>query len=250
MTIPPRSRHPPARRRVPAYPAAVTPDATASRTRVLIVEDHRLVAEALGAALDLADDLVVVGMAGSVDEAHRLVADRRPDVVLMDRRLPDGDGVRAAAALTTSWPDLKVVIVTASDDESIVLSAMEAGCAGYVTKFRPIPELIQAVRSARAGELLVSPAVLAALAARMRAGAQAPRTALSARERQVLQLLAAGLYKEDIARQLGITATTVRNHTQSILGKLKVHSKLEAVAVGMRLGLVRAAEVGRVARQM
>jgi DNA-binding NarL/FixJ family response regulator len=224
---------------VPPYPVGVTPASTTAPTRILIVEDHRLVAEALAAALDRAGDLVVVGTAGSVDEANRLVAERRPDVVLMDRQLPDGDGVHAAAALTGSWPDLKVVIVTASDDETTLLSAIEAGCSGYVTKFRPVPELIQAVRSAQAGELLVSPSVLATLAAGMRARAQSPGSELSPREREVLQLLAAGLYKEDIARRLGIGITTVRNHIQSILGKLHVHSKLEAVAVGTRLGLVR-----------
>jgi DNA-binding NarL/FixJ family response regulator len=219
----------------------VIPVPTTPPTRVLIVEDHRLFAEALAAALDRAPDLLVVGTATSVDEARRLVAELLPDVVLMDRQLPDDDGVRAAAAFTTSWPDLKIVIVTATDDETVLLSAIEAGCSGYVTKFRPVPELIQAVRSARTGEVLVSPSILASLAARMRARAQAPSTDLTTREREVLQLLAAGLYKEDIARRLGIRVTTVRNHTQSILGKLDVHSKLEAVAVGMRLGLVRPA---------
>lgn len=167
MTVPLRGCHPPPSSPEPAYSAAVAPGPTPSRTRILIVEDHRLVAEAFAAALDLAGDLMVVGTSGSVDEARRLIADRRSDVVLMDRQLPDGDGVRAAAALTTSRPDLEVVIVTASDDEAILLSAIEAGCSGSVTKFRPVPELIQAVRSARAGELPVSPSTLAELAARM-----------------------------------------------------------------------------------
>ena len=220
----------------------MTPAATATRTRVLIVEDHRLFAEALAASLDRMPDLTVVGTATSVTEGRRLVADRNPDVVLMDRQLPDGDGVEAAAAFTTSWPELRIVIVTATDDDTVLLSAIEAGCAGYVTKFRPVPELIQAVRSARAGEVLVSPSVLASLAARMRAGARvAPRTDLTAREREVLELLAAGLHTQDIARRLGIRVTTVRNHTQSVLGRLGAHSQLEAVAVGMRLGIIRSA---------
>lgn len=215
--------------------------ATADRIRVLICDDHALVAKALGLLLAAYPDVEVVGVAGTVAQVRELAASRFPQVVVMDYALPDGDGVEATAAIKDAHPDVHVVMLTAYADEDVLVAAIEAGCSGYVTKDKGADELMTAIRLAAGGQAMVSPDMLARLLPRMRRNHHGLGWDLTARERQVLDMLADGASKEDIARHLFLSTNTVRNHIQSILTKLHAHSRLEAVAAATREGLVHRA---------
>jgi two-component system response regulator DevR len=208
------------------------------RIRVLVCDELRLVAQAVAALLGQQPDIEVVGIAGSVGEVCELALSERPDVVLMEYALPDGDGVSATAAIKASRPEVNVVMLTSFLDEEILLGAIEAGCSGYVTKQKGSDELTTAVRLAAAGGAMVSPDMLARLLPRMRRSHHGLGWDLTPREREVLDLLADGESKEAIARRLFLSTNTVRNHIQGILTKMHAHSRLEAVAAATREGLV------------
>lgn len=208
------------------------------RIRVLICEDHHVVAQGLAMVLGAESDIEVVGVAGSVAEVRQMVVSRRPQVVLMDYGLPDGDGVSATAAIKASQPDVQVIMLTSYVDEDVLVAAIQAGCTGYVTKHKGADELTAAVRLAAEGEALVSPDMLARLLPRLRRGNHGLGWDLTPRERQVLDLLAMGESKEAIAHRLFLSTNTVRNHIQNILTKLGAHSRLEAVAAAAREGLL------------
>jgi two-component system, NarL family, response regulator DevR len=213
-------------------------DGVAGRIRVLICDDHQLVAQALSLMLAAQPDIEVVGVAGTAAEVRAMAAAVAPHVVLMDYALPDGDGVAATAAIKAAQPDVRVVMLTSMLDEGVLVAAIEAGCSGYVTKHKSSEELTTAVRLAAAGEALVSPDMLARLLPRLRRNHHALGWDLTPRERQVLDLLADGRSKEEIAERLFLSTNTVRNHIQSVLTKLHAHSRLEAVAAATREGLV------------
>jgi DNA-binding NarL/FixJ family response regulator len=207
--------------------------------RVLIVDDQRLFADLLKRVLDDAEGIDVVGVAETAVKGYAMARELAPDVVLMDYQLPDGNGVQAAANVLSVRPETNVVMVTASDDESVYLAAIEAGCSGFITKSTALDELEEAVRSVAAGEALISARMLA----RVLAQAKPPRTQqakvdLSPREVEILALTARALTNPQIAEELHLSVKTVRNHMQNILWKLDSHSKLEAVAVASRRGLV------------
>ncbi|MBW3657900.1 MAG: response regulator transcription factor [Actinobacteria bacterium] len=205
--------------------------------RVLIVDDHEMVAEGLRDALARHEDIQVVGGAGSARRAVELAAELRPDVVLMDYRLPDGDGASTAKRIRAGAGRPAVVMVTASDHDSVVAAAVQAGCSGYVTKDRAVGEVVVAVRAAARGELTFPVEVLTRLVPR--AGDQEASTeALSPRERQVLRLVAEGRSTDDIATDLVLSPHTVRNHVQRTLRKLGAHSKLEAVNTAVQHGII------------
>ena len=206
---------------------------------MLVCDDHRVVAEGLSMVLGAQPDLEVVGVAGTVAEVCELAASLRPDVVLMDFALPDGDGVAATAAIKLARPEVKVVMLTSFVDVDVLVAAIDAGCSGFVTKHKAGEELTAAVRLAAEGEALVSPDMLARLLPRLRPSYHGVGADLTPREREVLDLLAQGESKEAIAQRLFLSANTVRNHIQNILGKLGAHSRLEAVATATREGLIR-----------
>ena len=209
------------------------------RIRVLVCDDHRVVAEGLAMLLEAQPDIEVVGVTGTVAGVCELAASLRPDVVLMDYALPDGDGVAATAAIKAARPEVKVVMLTSFVDVDVLVAAIDAGCAGFVTKHKAADELTTAVRLAAAGEALVSPDMMARLLPRLRPSYHGVGSDLTPREREVLGLLAQGQSKEAIAQRLFLSANTVRNHIQNILGKLGAHSRLEAVATATREGLIR-----------
>jgi two-component system, NarL family, nitrate/nitrite response regulator NarL len=209
--------------------------------RVLIVEDHRMFSQALSAALDEADDIAVTSAVSSAADGLRAAAETNPDVVLMDYRLPDGNGVELARRIKATTPAARIVMLTASSDDSVLRQAIEAGCSGYLTKDHTIEELILAVRAAYNGEAVISPALLSRLVARETDRAR-PGSDLTAREAEVLRLLAQGRSNPQIATALDIRLATVRNHVQSVIEKLHAHSKLEAVATATRLGIIRPAD--------
>lgn len=205
--------------------------------RVLIVDDHAMVAEGLRDALVRHQDIQVVGGAGSARRAVELAEELRPDVVLMDYRLPDGDGASTTKRIRAGRGRPAVVMVTASDHDSVVAAAVQAGCSGYVTKDRAVSEVVAAVRAAARGEMTFPVEVLARLLPGS-GGGETTSEALSARERQVLQLVADGRSTEDIAAELVLSPHTVRNHVQRTLRKLGAHSKLEAVNIAVQHGIL------------
>ncbi|MFL5727772.1 MAG: response regulator [Chloroflexota bacterium] len=210
--------------------------------RVLFVEDHQLLAEALSAMLAREPDISVVGIAGSVAEAKAFAKDRL-DVVLMDYRLPDGTGADATRAIKARWPAARVVMLTAVKDDETVLESIQAGADGYLTKDRAADDVVQAVRAANAGETLLPRSVIVEIARRVAAAKERAEDRqimepLTARELEVLRALTDGLSTREICDRLFIAPNTLRTHVQNIMGKLRVHSKLEAVAFALRNRLV------------
>lgn len=210
--------------------------------RVLFVEDHQLLAEALSAMLAREPDISVVGIAGSVAEAKAFAKDRL-DVVLMDYRLPDGTGADATRAIKARWPAARVVMLTAVKDDETVLESIQAGADGYLTKDRAADDVVQAVRAANAGETLLPRSVIVEIARRVAAAKERAEDRqimepLTARELEVLRALTDGLSTREICDRLFIAPNTLRTHVQNIMGKLRVHSKLEAVAFALRYRLV------------
>jgi DNA-binding NarL/FixJ family response regulator len=228
------------------------PEEDAPALRVMVCDDHRVVAQGLAGMVERQSDMTVVGMAHSMAGALEMAAAHDPDVVLMDYRLPDGDGVSATQALKAANPQVKVVLLTSFTDETVLLAAMEAGCSGFVTKHQGGEEVVRAVRLAAAGEAVVSADMLSRLLPRLspqtrgvgqgggRQG-RSPGWDLTARELEVLQLLAEGASTPAIAERLVLATNTVRNHIQNIFSKLEVHSRLEAVTTAARAGLIRGA---------
>jgi two-component system, NarL family, nitrate/nitrite response regulator NarL len=209
-----------------------------SPTRVLLVDDHQLLTDSLARLLTAEPDIEVVGIAASVAETRRQTSPR-VDVALMDYRLPDGTGADATRIVKARWPSARVVMLTAVQDDETVLESIQAGADGYLTKDRAVDDVVATVRSARAGETLLPRSVIMGIAqrvagARDRQAERAPIEPLTARELQVLQALAEGMATPAICARLSISRNTLRTHVQNIMMKLHVHSKLEAVTVGLR----------------
>ncbi len=211
---------------------------TASELRVAIVDDHAVFAEALNTALQHVPDVRTVGIATTVASGIALIDAARPDVAVVDYTLPDGFGSELIQQLAGRGSPTRVVVLTGVTDEGAFRDALEAGCAGYVTKDRPLDELVAAVRAAAAGDMAVSPALLGRVLPQLRGADGRSITRLTPREQEVLQLVADGLANKAIALELGLRLHTVRNHVQNILTKLGAHSKLEAVATATRAGML------------
>ncbi|MCU1492000.1 MAG: two component transcriptional regulator, LuxR family protein [Acidimicrobiaceae bacterium] len=213
---------------------------TGRNITVTVVDDHAMVAEGLSALLDEHDDLEVVGTAGGVADAYCLIEERQPDVVVIDYRLPDGDGASATVEIVRRWPGTKVVMLSAEGGDELLALAIRAGCFGFLPKERAGAELATAVRAAQRGEFFVPTDVLAGLLERLRPAPDsgAVTSQLTNRELQVLKLVAEGRSTDAIRTELGLSEHTVRNHVRAILAKLGAHSKLEAVAIAAREGIV------------
>ena len=210
--------------------------------RVLLVDDHALLTGSLSQMLSREPDMEVVGVAGTVADA-KAMSRQRVDVVLMDYRLPDGTGAEATRAIKARWPTARVVMLTAIADDETVLESIQAGADGYLTKDKAVDEVVDAVRSANAGETLLPRSVIVGIAqrvaaARDRSAERRPVEALTARELEVLRALTDGFSTPEICERLFIAPNTLRTHVQNIMGKLRVHSKLEAVAFALRHRLV------------
>lgn len=210
--------------------------------RVLLVDDHQLLTGALSRMLASEPDIQVVGVAGTVAEA-KAIARERLDVVLMDYRLPDGTGADATRAIKARWPAARVVMLTALNDDETILESIQAGADGYLTKDRAVEDVVGAVRAAHAGETLLPRSVIMGIAQRVAAardrGTERRQVdPLTPRELEVLRALTEGLSTPEICERLFIAPNTLRTHVQNIMGKLRVHSKLEAVAFALRNRLV------------
>ena len=206
--------------------------------RVLVVDDHPMFAASLAQALESEPDLLVVAQATSIAEARGSLASTAPDVVLLDHRLPDGDGVGAIAGLHGIRPSARIVVLTATASDRVLVAAMEAGAAGFIAKTQQLDDVIAGVRAAAQGESVVSAKLLTRLLPRLQRRSGGGRTELTEREREILDLLARGLPNADIAHELTLSVHTVRNHVANLSAKLGAHSKLEALSIAVREGLV------------
>jgi DNA-binding NarL/FixJ family response regulator len=204
--------------------------------RVLIVDDHPIVRNGLRGAFADAPDIEVAGEAGDGREGVREALRLGVDVVLMDLRMPEMDGVQAIVELAREAASVRVLVLTTFDSESDVLPAVEAGAVGYLLKDTPPEELIRAVRAAHRGESVLAPSAARQLMGRVR---KATGLALTDREVEVLQMVADGASNREAARQLFISEASIKTHLQHVYDKLDVRDRAAAVGEGYRRGLLR-----------
>jgi DNA-binding NarL/FixJ family response regulator len=219
--------------------------------KILLVDDQTLIRQGIRLLLEIESDLRVVGQAGNGREALEQVERSRPDVVLMDVRMPEMDGVAATREITQRFPEVKVIILTTFEDDETVFEGLKAGARGYLLKDISSEAMAAAVRKVAAGEALIEPRLTRKVLAefsRMASAGQTPAAApatdqvlpvpLTEREQDVLQALAHGMSNREIAEQLVITEGTVKNHVSSLIDKLGVRDRTQAVLKGQELGLI------------
>lgn len=234
-----------------AQPAATHHAAAVSAgaaIRVLVADDHPVVRSGIAGLLNAADDITVVGEASDGVEAVALARELQPDLVLMDLRMPLLGGAEATAEITAGLPATRVLILTTYETDDHILGAIEAGASGYLLKAAPAEEILAGVRSIVEGETVLAPAIAAKLVQRVRASvtdtadgtgtAPTGRPQLSARELQVLRLVADGLSNPQIARTLFIGEATVKTHLLHVFEKLEVSDRTRAATLALELGLL------------
>jgi two-component system response regulator DevR len=214
-----------ARSAAPLIPAPIT---------VVIVDDHLMVADSLATILSANDDMKVLAIAATCASGLEAVARYRPDVLLLDQRLPDGLGTDSLEAMLTECPSMKVLIVTAGDTDDVLARAIMGGAAGVIPKGKRAITLINAVRAVANDEAVVTPEALRRLMPHLAQASGGIGADLTVREREVLRLLVAGKSTSALAAELFVAPATARNHIQAVMNKLKAHSRLEAVAIALR----------------
>jgi DNA-binding NarL/FixJ family response regulator len=198
----------------------------------LLVDDHEVVREGLRLSLSRAPHIRVVGEAGDGETAVALAERRRPDVVIMDVRMPGMDGLEATKKLVESVPDAKVLIFTAYNEKSLLSRGLESGAKGYILKEAPHQTLVRAIEKVAAGEGYVDPALMPDFLSKDR------EDMLTTREREILQLLADGMSNADVAQRLFISQETVKSHVRHILAKLEADTRTHAVAIALREAII------------
>jgi DNA-binding NarL/FixJ family response regulator len=212
--------------------------------RVMVVDDHAAFAESLRDVLGRRAGFELTASAGTGEEAVRIAEAELPDVILMDQNLPGTNGAKTTAQILARLPNTKVVMLTGGGTDDEMLEAVEAGVSGYLIKTARVAEIAEAVERVAGGEMLIPAATLMALMrrARERAAIRADRAkqaaTLTPREREVLALMSAAIETRAIAVQLGISTNTTRGYVQTVIEKLGVHSRLEAVLKAQELGLL------------
>ncbi|GGL91889.1 DNA-binding response regulator [Curtobacterium citreum] len=205
--------------------------------RVVVADDHPIVRAGIVALLQDADDVQVVGQASDGETAVRLALAERPDVVLMDLRMPGIDGDQATARILAREPGVRVLILTTYESDDQILAAIEAGAAGYLLKAAPESDILAGLRATARGETALAPSAAAALV--RRATTKGPTgPALSPREHEVLRLVAQGNSNPAIGRALFLSETTVKTHLGHVFEKLGVNDRTRAVTRAMELGLL------------
>jgi DNA-binding NarL/FixJ family response regulator len=209
--------------------------------RVVIADDHALFRRGLEMVLETEPDIEVVAEANNGKQAFEAAVEHMPDLVLMDVRMPAHGGIDATRRIKESAPHIKILMLTISDEEEDLYDAIKAGASGYLLKEISIEEVATAIRSVRAGQSLISPSMatkllteFAAMARKDEEKQQMPAPRLTAREMEVLTLVAQGMNNRDIAKALFISENTVKNHVRNILEKLHLHSRMEAVVYAVR----------------
>jgi len=208
---------------------------------VLIADDHPLVREALYRALEVEEDMKLVGEASDGEEAVRLASELKPNVVVMDIVMPKVNGIEATRKIKDVAPDTAILILTAYDDEEYVLGLLDAGAAGYLLKSARGRDLVGAIRAIRAGESVLHPNIIARLLKRATVTPVKDNKALgllSDREAEVLRLVALGMSNKEVAEELFLSQRTVKAHLTSVFNKLNVASRSEAIVKGLQWGLV------------
>lgn len=208
-------------------------------TRILIIDDHRTFGELLSMALGTQPDLECVGVARNAQEGEAMALQLQPDTAVIDVEMPGMDGLELTRRLVAQLPELRVVVATAHNDPVFVARAADAGACAFVPKDGALDDMLNAVRNARRGSMNVPADLLLALHSRPQV--PAPRnddSGLTPRERDVLEMLAAGLSVQQTARKLHISIHTCRGYVKSLLAKLDAHSQLEAVVIASRRGIL------------
>ena len=200
---------------------------------VLIADDHEVVREGLRLSLLRSSRIRVVGEAADGETAIALAERRRPDVVIMDLRMPQMDGIEATEEIVKQVPEAKVLVFTAYSERALLARGLESGAKGYVLKEAPHETLLRAIEKVAAGETFVDPALIPALATNKDGG-----DILTAREREILQLLADGYSNADVAARLFISQETVKSHVRHILAKLEADTRTQAVAIALREAMI------------
>ncbi len=209
--------------------------------KVIICDDQALIRDSLEMLLRLERDIKVVGLAQDGAEAVELTAEHRPDLVLMDLKMPGMNGIEATRQIRRDYPETKVLVLTTYDDDAWVFDALRAGAAGYLLKDTPREDVIQALRGTVDGKAFVDPAVAGKLVDHVASVQTQPTSLLTdkltEREEDVLRLLAQGLTNADIAARLYLSEGTVRNHVSAILSKLDVADRTQAAVLAIKHGL-------------
>ena len=220
------------------------PDTPGGRVGVLLVDEHALFREGLGLALAGIDDIDVAGEAVDGDDALERSVRLRPDVVVMDVRMPEGSGAGAIARIRAARPDIAVLVLTGSQDEEDLVDALRSGATGYLLKDASVEEVADAIRAVARGQGVISPTMTTKLLGRfgqlLRRVPDDRESRLTVRELDVLRLVVKGLPNREIARDLFISQNTVKNHVRNILEKLHVRSRTEAATLAMRERLLDA----------
>jgi two-component system nitrate/nitrite response regulator NarL len=207
-----------------------------SRIRVIVADDHPLFRDGVVTTLSSAAGIDVVGEADDAASAIKLAGDLLPDVALLDVAMPGG-GLQAAREIARTCPSTRIVMLTVSEDEDNLMAAMKSGAKGYVLKGIAARDLVDIVRSIDAGEVYVAPKLAWRLLRELRKPRRSPLDELSAREREVLELVAEGLSNAEIGARLNVVEKTIKHHMTNILSKLQVSSRVEAALLAYKAGL-------------
>jgi DNA-binding NarL/FixJ family response regulator len=208
----------------------------AQRIRCLAVDDHAVVRQGLEIVFDQLDDIELVGVAESGEEAVRAAAELRPDVVLMDVRLPGIDGISTVKRIQAAAAGVQFVVFSAYGDKRLLTDAISAGARGYVMKGAPPDDLLRAIRTVATGKPFIDPALSPALL--IADGSGGAGDTLSEREREIVQLLAEGNHTEVIANRIGLSVETVKADTKRVIAKLRADTRTHAVAIALRQSLI------------
>ncbi|MCM3088349.1 response regulator [Bhargavaea ginsengi] len=205
--------------------------------RVLLADDHEMVRIGVSAYLQVQPDMEVVGEASNGREAVDLALQLRPDIILMDMVMPEMNGAEATAAIMKEWPEAKIMVVTSFLDDDKVYPALEAGASSYILKTSKASRIADAIRDTLGGRTVLEPEVTTKMMQRMRGTERAPHDELTAREMEILLLIAKGRTNQDISDELFIALKTVKTHVSNILSKLGVDDRTQAAVYAYQNGL-------------
>lgn len=230
-------------------PTTEPEDEEPGKTTIILADDHPIVRKALRNDLEKEADFAVLAEAGDGEEAVKLVSELTPDIVIMDIGMPKINGIEATRQIKASHPDIIVLVLTVYDDVEHILGILESGADGYLTKNILVEDIIKSIRSVVAGETVLSPQVFQqVLKYALRHSTKPVRldtgVKLTARELEILQLIAKGISNKEIADELKISSRTVKSHMVDIFRKLDVSSRTEAVITSLRIGFININDIG------